>query len=355
MGVWYCTREDVARAADIKVSAYMNADIDSAIESASRAIDGGNQIGGLLRRRFYPEIATRYFDWPDRQGSRTWRLWLNQHELISVTSITTDNGDTTLSASQYILRPDYGPPFARVEIDLSSTGSWSAGDTHQKAIAITGTFGYSNDSEPAGTVSEDLDSSETGVDVSNSYLIGVGSIIKIDDERMIVTDKAWLDTGLTISGALDADDSVVSITLSDTTNAPVAGEKIMIDSEIMDVLAVAGTAVTARRATDGSVLASHSSGASILCPRTLTVSRGALGTSGAAHTSSTAITRHAVPGLVRELCIAYALNNIEQRNAAYARESGSGENAREFTGRGIRSLERDCKRAYGRQLLMGAV
>src|SRR5690606_22447868 len=56
---WYTTRETVKAALDYKETARNDAQVDRAIESASRAVEG------LLHRRFYPETATRYFDWPN--------------------------------------------------------------------------------------------------------------------------------------------------------------------------------------------------------------------------------------------------------------------------------------------------
>lgn len=148
MSIWYCTREQVKAALDSKETARSNAQIDRAIESASRTIDGGKRIGGLMRRRFYPEVRTQTFDWPNGQYARSWRLWLDQHELIDVTSIT--SGGVTLAPGEYLLRPDDSPPYNRVEIDLSSSAAWSSGNTHQRAISIVGTFGYCADEAPAG-------------------------------------------------------------------------------------------------------------------------------------------------------------------------------------------------------------
>ncbi|HEY1380908.1 MAG TPA: hypothetical protein VGF55_29175, partial [Gemmataceae bacterium] len=116
----YCSREAIKRALDIKETARADWQIDRAIETASDQIDGGadgaNRGAGLLRRRFYPEDDTRYFDWPDGQGTRPWRVWLNQHDLISATQIV--SGGVTLS--DYFLRPDDGPPFTHIEVDLGS-------------------------------------------------------------------------------------------------------------------------------------------------------------------------------------------------------------------------------------------
>lgn len=347
MGVSYCSREDVKGAVESAETARNDRQVDRAIESASRSIEG------LLRRRFYPQVATRFFDWPNRSSSRPWRLWLEQHELVSVTTLTA--GGTVIAASDFFLEPrNSGPPFTHIEIDLSTAAAFASGGTHQRAIEIAGVFGYSADDEPAGSLAEALDVSETAVDVTDSALIGVGHIVKVDDERMIVTGKSMLDTAQNTGGALTASMSDVTVAVT-TGSAYHVGETILVDSERMLIVDIAGNNLTVKRAWDGSVLAAHNSGADIYAPRTLTVTRGALGTTAATHTDATAITRHAVPGLVQDLCVAEALNALQQETSAYAREVGSGENAREASGRGLRDIRAAAVAQYGRRVRKRAV
>lgn len=346
----YATREAVKTALDVKLTARIDAQVDRAIEAASDAIDGGtDRIGGLLKRRFYPEQRTMTFDWPNQQYARSWRLWLDQHELISATTIT--SGGATIPAADYFLRPDDGPPFTHLEVDLDSNSAFSSGDTHQRSISITGTFGFSADTAAGGQLAEALDGSETGVDVTDSASIGVGDLVLVDSERMLVVDKAMLDTGVNIDAgdSLTASKSDVSITMSTATGAPVVGETILIDSERMLVVDAAGLVLTVQRAYDGTVLATHAGGVDIYAPRTLTVVRGSVGSTATTHSSAAAISRQVYPGLVRSLATAYAINNVLQETAGYARVAGSGDNQREFTGRGIRQLENDAYTAYGRK------
>ncbi|HZN70568.1 MAG TPA: hypothetical protein VFC00_02625 [Micromonosporaceae bacterium] len=352
MGVWYATREDVKSALDSRETARNDAQVDRAIEGSSRSVEG------QLRRRFYPELDTRYFDWPNFQYSRPWRLWLGANELISVSALVA--GGTTIAASDYFLRRSDGkeePPYTHIEVDLESSAVFQAGATHQRAIAVTGLFGHSADETAAGTLAEALDSAETGVDVSDGSLIGVGSIIKVDSERMIVTGRSALDTTVDIHGSdsLTALASDVSITLTTATNAPVAGEVILIDSERMLVVDVAGTTLTVKRAWDGSVLATHAAGAGIYAYRTLTVQRGALGTTAAAHDTAAPVTRHVVPGLVNQLCVAESLVSIQGELGAYAQRVGSGDNQRDAAGGGIDGIRAQAVRAYGRKMRKAAV
>jgi hypothetical protein len=357
MGIAYTTRERVKRALDVAETARSDAQVDDAIDAASRMIDGYAPGAGLLKRRFYPEVTTRYFDWPGETFARPWRLWLNAHELISVTTLTA--GGTTIVAADYFLRPDHGPPYTHVEIDLDSSAAFAAADTHQRAIAITGTFGHSAEEETAGALAEALDASETGVDVTaaGSVALGVGSILKVGDERMIVTDRSMLDTGQNLTTtSLTAAVNNVTVTVADGTGFAV-GEVILLDSERMLVVDIAGNNLTVKRAYDGTVLAAHThTTTDIYAPRTLTVTRGALGTTAAAHDTAAAITRHVVPALVAELCLAQALVNLGLRSTGYSDTAGAGETSRPVAGgRGLRAIRDDAVTAYGRQARKRAV
>jgi hypothetical protein len=345
--VWYCTREDVKHATATEETAWNNTQIDRAIAAASEAIEEP-----LTHRRFYPQIATRYFNWPNDQYARPWRLWLDKNELISVTSLVV--GGAAVASSDYLLEPNTdGPPFTSIEIDLDSSASFSGGSTHQRAIAITGVFGYRADEAPAGALAEALDDSETSVDVTNSALIGVGQLIKVDSERMQVTGKSMLTTGQTLQTPMTAEDNNESCIVSNGALFA-AGETILLDTEKMLVEEIAGNTLIVKRAQDGTTLAAHT-GSTIYAPRTLTVERGVLGTTAATHLTATAITKHVPPALVRDLCIAEAQNTLYQEASGYARQIGRGETARELFARGLRDLRKDVRESLARRARKRAV
>lgn len=340
-GLTYSTVEDVSRALDIKYTARAVPDIRRALASATLSVES------QLHRSFYPWTGTRYKDWPGGQHSRSWILRLDRDELASLTTLVA--GGVTISSSDYLLEPaNSGPPYTRIEIDLSSSAAFASDDTHQRAIVLTGVFaGAEVVEETAATLAEALDASETGVDVSDSSVVGVGDLIRVDSERMIVTAKSMLDTGqnCTALTAATNDQTITGI----TAGTIAVGETILVDAERMLVQDIAGTTVTVQRAYDGTTLAAHTNGADIYAPRTLTVTRGQLGTTAATHTTSTAVMRHVYPALVRELCTAEAVNTMEQRRSAYARTIGSGENVRETGGRGLRQIRDDAYTAHGRK------
>jgi hypothetical protein len=342
---FYATREEVKAELDARETARSNARIDRALAAATES------VYGLCHRVFYPTVATRYFDWPNSQSGTSWRLWLDDSELVSLTSLA--SGGTTINLANVLLEPNRsGPPYNRIEINLDSSASFGGGDTHQRDVTATGVWaGCPLAETQAGATAEALDASETGLDVdaATSAAVGVGSLLRIDDERVIVTGRAQLDTGQTLggSGLTNVNNSVTATVQSGAAFA--AGETILIDGERMRVDDIAGNTLVVTRAWDGSTIAAHTAGATIYAPRTLTVERGALGTTAAAHNSAATVRRWDAPGLVRQLCLAEALTDLLQGRAGYARTAGAGDNEREVTGRGLKDLRDRVYARHGRK------
>lgn len=201
--VWHATREAVKSALDAAETARNNVQVDRALSQATGAVEG------LLKRRFRPELATRFFDWPNRQYARSWRLWLRADELIRADQLTA--GGTILDPSEFFLDPDTGPPFDRIEINLGSAGAFTSGDTHQRAIAIVGLYGYRDIEETVGELTAQLAGTpEATAQVSwSTARIGVGDVLRVDDERMIVTERTMVDSLQTLQANLEDRKSVV--------------------------------------------------------------------------------------------------------------------------------------------------
>ena len=353
--VFYSTREEVQDAFDVREAADRSAQIDSAIASASEDIDGwlNRHKHGLA-----PRIATRYFPWPQR-FTQAYRLWLDENELISVSSLS--SGGTVIASSDYFLEPvNSGPPYTNIEIDLSSSASFQPGDTSQRAIVISGTWGYSDDQKPAGLLAEALDASETAVDVTDGSLVGVGSLLLVDSERMLVTGRSALTTGQVLGSAMGVLKNDQTVDVVDGTQLH-AGETILIDDERMKIVSISGNNATVKRAHDGSTLAAHSLGATIYAFRTLTVERGALGSTAATHLTAAPLTAWVVPDLVRDLCRAEAITRLEQEWSAYGARVYSDEAERDssgtevVSGRGLTDLSKSCARRYKRKFRKMAV
>lgn len=355
--VFYCTRESVQDAFDVREAAHRSAQIDDAIASASDDIDGwlNRHKHGLA-----PRTATRYFPWPARNYAPAWKLWLDENELVSVTTLTA--GGTVIASGDYFLEPvNSGPPYTHIEIDLDSSASFSNSGTAQRAIEILGVWGINDDQKAAGALENAVaDTTGTTVDVTRTDVIGVGSVLEIDSEKMLVISKGTLDSTQDLASAMSALNSDRTVDVSDGTKFFV-GEQILIDSERMRIVDIDGNNLTVVRAYDGSVLAAHSLGAGVSVYRRLTVERGALGTTAATHSDAASVTVWDVPALVRDLAKAEAITRLEQEFSAYGARVYSDEAERDSSGtevvagRGLTDLRKSCARRYKRKFRKAAI
>lgn len=335
MGVLYATVERVKLDGDLR-GADLTPQIVRALESASRSIDGVNPGGGRLHRRFYPETATRYFEQiPTRDASV---LSLGRYELVSPTSVT--NGGTSLTSGvDYVPYPQEGPPYN--ELRMITSAVWSSAF---RGVAIAGIWGYDLTEAAAGTVVGALNDSQANADVSDVSIVGIGTIIRVDTERMLVIDKALKSSGQTLGSALTSfnDDRIVSV--ADGTQFH-AGEVVTLDAERMLIESIAGNTLIVQRAYDGSPLDAHT-GSTIYVPRTLTVQRGALGTAAATHNNGAAVLRYVVPPLVESLAIAETLDQVQQESGAYSGTSPEGGSVP--IGAGLPGIRASAMEAYKR-------
>jgi hypothetical protein len=346
MGVWYTTRESVQRALDVATTARADRQVDDAIEAASRDVED------CTHRRFYPWTGTRYLDWPDRQQGTSYRLWLDENELISATSVT--SGGIAIPSGSYNLEPNgLGPPYDHIELKLSTNATFGLGNTHQRDVAITGLFGYRNDEQIVATLTAAVTGTgDTALHVDDPARFGVGSLLRVDNERMIVTSRTMTSSGQTVQTPLSA--SAANVTVA-VTNGSVffSGEVILLDSERILVVDVAGNNLTVKRAQDGSVLAAHS-GSTIYRETTLTVERGVVGTTAATHLSGASVNRWEAPGPVRQLVRAAAIDQVMQEQSGYARTVGSGETQRNVSTMPLTKLRERVERNY-RRIRVGVV
>lgn len=350
MGVRYCTREDVKRALDAAETARANWQIDDAIDGATDSIDG------LTHRSFRPELATKSFDWPNLQRSPSWVLWLDGCDLVELVSATA--GGVALNLADVLLEPNqYGPPYNRIEVNLGSASTFQAGDTHQRAIALTGYWcGADVVEEVVGELAGDLaaDVDATASITWTSAKIGVGDVLRIGDERMTVVDKLMVDTMQDLQAGLTASTAAVTVTVSSGA-AFAPGQILLVESERLLVVDVAGNQVTVRRAYDGSVLAVHNSGTDIYSLTGTDIDRAQLGTALAAHLSGATIYRHLVPGIIRRLAVAETLNTLLQEASGYARRERTGDASRAIDESGIDELRSRVRRRYGRKARTAAI
>jgi hypothetical protein len=216
----YCNRDDAARSIDFKSGIDVNAALDRALQSASDSIEGH------LHRVFYPRDTTYKFDWPNNQYAPPWKLWFDQWDLVTATQVQSPSG-TTLTLGNLIFRPVNrrpGWPYTYVEIDRSTSTFFSAGNTPQLAIQITGTWGFCADYDQVTTLASSANAGDASVTVADSSRTGVGDLLIIGTERLIVTSKATASTGLTQSGqgcsTAQASDNTLATTGSGTLYVP---------------------------------------------------------------------------------------------------------------------------------------
>jgi hypothetical protein len=347
--IWYCTRDIVQGATDQTWSPRDITRLDRAIAAASDATDA------ICHRRFFPWTGTITFDWPDQltQPGPNRTLWLGQYSIHTPTSIT--SGGTVIPSSGYILRGglDDGAsaPYSRIEIDQSSSYAWEGGTSgSQQSIMITGIWGW-NTQTPAASLAEDLDLTETGVDitsVTDPSRISVGTVLTIGSERMTITDTRMITTGQALTVGITASSADTLLTIASTA-AISPGQIILIGSERMLVTDVTPTTMVVRRAHNGTALAIHAISSTVYAPWSLVVSRGATGSTVATHTSGTAITAWVPPALVEQHTISHAVAGVSDMAGAYARPAGSGSAVRpETTGAGLYGLASQLRVAYGR-------
>lgn len=338
MGIRYASREAVKRALDSAETARNNAQVDAALDAAT------DTIHGLTHRSFYPHTATKYFEWPNDQLGTAYRLWLDENELVSVSSITSGGAAIT----DYFLEPNTtGPPFDRVEIDLGGSDSFGGGATRQRDVTITGVWAGCPAAEATvGTLATTINASATTVDLS-AGTAGVGDLLRLDTERLQVTSRQSVTTGATITATISDSRAVTAVPVSSATGFTV-DEQILIDAERMRIVDIAGATLIVVRADDGSVLAAHTSGATVYAQRRYTVDRGAAGTTAASHTGGVSAARHVPPPLITQLAVAEALTTLGAQASGYARTAGSGENATDVSGAGIVSLRERVYSRFGR-------
>jgi len=338
MSNWLVTREQVKRAARqygaTAIPDERNRVIDQMCESSSRSVERASH-------RFYiPRVATRLYRWPQWTRGYTWQLLLDQ-DLLSVSSLqSAAQNSTPTPLTHYFLEPQSsGPPYGFIEVDLSSSDTFSAGNTPQRSISVTGTWGYSADTQSSGTVASGLASSTTATSFvcSDASKIDVGDTLLIDSEQLFVSERAPVTTTATLNGALAATKSLVSVTVSDGTKVN-AGEIILVDSERMFVRDVVGNVLTVERDWDGTLLASHLTAATVYAYRTLTIERGVNGTTAATHANAATVARYIPYGEAARLALADAISNLAQTDAAFGRMIGQGDGAREYTGTGVKEL-----------------
>lgn len=353
--VCYCTREMLMQAMDIKFTARSAAAVDRAIESAADNIDG------YMHRVFFPTDDTRGFDYPNYTGAPAWRLYLNENELADVTANVpvVKSGGVVIPASSLLWYPlTQSPPYRWLELNRSTSlqSAFGQGNTPQNNILIQATFGFWIKKLVAGTLAASIGStSATQATISDGSKVGVGDMLIVSGERMLVTDKAMASTGQSQQGAGVSTANRADVTLAVTDGTKFAyNETIALDSERMFIVDITGNNLTVIRGWDGTVLAPHT-GATIYAARLLTITRGDFGTVAATHSQNDQCYTNMVPALIRDLSIAEASVQKELEVGGYAGTQGSGANATSTLGEGLSDKWEEAETRYARQMRIDVI
>jgi hypothetical protein len=345
--VWYATREDVEAILGSKETVRGSVQIDRVIAAESESIERDQ-----MHRRFYPEVDTRLFNWPGHvdphDGSRT--VHLGCDELLSITEVKV--AGVVIGSTHYTLVPvnKEGPPYTAVELD--ATVGLPVGVSERRAVQIAGLYGYRNDEEQVGMLAANLAAGPAAT-ASVSWTtprIGVGDVLRIDNERVIVNNRTMVDSTQNLGGTgLIASAANVTVPVTNGSGFA-AGEIILIDSERMLVVDIAANNLIVKRAWDGSVLAVHATNADIYTLTGIELARGQLGTTDTSHSAGAVIYRQIWPPLINQLCIVAAITSIQQQKlAAYGRIIEAGETQREAASEGLEDLRRRAYEAHGRK------
>ena len=168
-----------------------------------RAIDeASREVERYCNRRFYSEIATRYFD-----GNGKTDLWLSpipgEADLISVSALTVDDDDdgtyelTLVEDTDYRLMPANSTPKTHLQLLTRGTqlSYWPRG---QASIKVVGTWGWSEETEDSGLTGTVATTTGTTLTASASAatLVYPGDTIIVESEQMYVS--AVVTTAITV-------------------------------------------------------------------------------------------------------------------------------------------------------------
>ena len=105
-----------------------------------RLIDASSRmITQFTRRSFVPFLDTRYYD---ARGAHidTYNLRLDA-DLLSIDSLV--NGDSaTISSDDYVLRPSNNTPYHTIQLKQTSSSGWVYDDDWENAISVNGWWGF---------------------------------------------------------------------------------------------------------------------------------------------------------------------------------------------------------------------
>ena len=247
--------------------------------------------------------------------------------LLGISSIAND--DTTLTAADYILKPDNGfwtnGPYTQILVDpdASLLSCWVYEDD---GIEISGTWGkYSLTAETGTTVQDTTQqsASQTTLKVGDGSKVSPGMVLLIGSEQQLVT--GWSDPTENITllaGAIAASDETITV---DDGSLFSKGEIIRIGFEQMLVKDKRTNQLYVVRGWNNTGRVIHADNSEVDVYRTLTVERGVNGTTAAVHATTTAVSRYLVPDDLGMLAKEIATLLVNKAKSGYQGRTGNTE------------------------------
>jgi len=306
---WFCTVNDLV--ADKQAPGVDEARMFQAIKDASDWVQ--KDIGWFL-----PVTMTNYFT-----GNGSGKLIIPP-SLLAIVSISNDG--VTLSASDYLLKPDHGfwanGPFGKIEVKVNaSLSNWS---TEQDGIEVEGRWGkYERSAEIGATVQNDTQqsNSQSTLKVSDGGRVSPGMVLLIGDEQESVS--GWSDPTESVTllnGGISANDEIVTVDNGALLNT---GEMLRIGFEQMKIKDKRSDQVSVIRGWNGTGRVLHADNAPVDVYRTVNVERGMNGTDAAVHVLTTAISRYVVPDDVLLLTKEIATLSVNKALSGYQGRTGN--------------------------------
>ena len=155
------------------------------------------EVEGRLLRAFFPSTGMNAYRWPPFHVAYSWEVW-TEDDLLSVSSVEVAAGGVgavPVAITNYYLEPQqWGPPYSRIEVDLSSQDIFQAGPTPQRSVQISGQWGYCAQTVAAGTLAAPAGATDGTLTLSNGHGVEQGDVILIDQEAIYVDASPNLHT-----------------------------------------------------------------------------------------------------------------------------------------------------------------
>lgn len=148
---------------------------------ASMLLQASAWVESYTDRKFMPFVATRTYDDP----ADAYLLYLDE-DLLSVTTLTTENGTVTIS-SNYRLVEQNLPPYWAIELTDNTSNSFTSSTDAQNSTSVTGVWGYHQTTYDSGaTVNETFTDSDTVLTVDDLGPFEAGMHLLIESEQCFV-------------------------------------------------------------------------------------------------------------------------------------------------------------------------